>query len=290
MTKEYILVRILFSLFLFACIVHAKPMWSNAEQADGSQYSDALKNLVVATQKTRGLTNSYLNGNLVALMLVQDAKSDMKKAIGMMESLKLASDPVINPKVTAMSSKLVALNRKAFKLKSEEAFELYTQEIEQILMLAQTVGKRSAEHMTPFAKEASFVMMEQMLPLTEYIGQLRGYGSGIAAKGAITKEQRENLSMILADLTSLHKDFQTKITNVLGSGAKYYPSDTQAKIAKINASIEAYAEFAKKGFSQESIAINPDDYFAQGTEIITQIIWAYDVTNKAVLEDSKGWI
>ena len=183
--------RVFLFMFILVFTLQAKPIFSNTDQADSSQYIDALKNLVVATQKTRGLTNSYLNGNLIALMLVQDAKSDMKKAIGTMESLKLASDPVINQRASGMSSKLIELNRKGLKLKPEEAFERYTQEIEQILMLAQTVSKRSADHMTPFAKDASFVMMEQMLPLTEYVGQLRGYGSGIAAKGAMTQEQKE---------------------------------------------------------------------------------------------------
>ena len=282
--------RIFLFMFILVFTLQAKPIFSNTDQADSSQYIDALKNLVVATQKTRGLTNSYLNGNLIALMLVQDAKSDMKKAIGTMESLKLASDPVINQRASDVSNKLIELNRKGFKLKPEEAFERYTQEIEQILMLAQTVSKRSAEHMTPFAKDASFVMMEQMLPLSEYVGQLRGYGSGIAAKAAITQEQKENLSIIIADLSTLHKELQTRVKNVLSGGKKYYPQDLEAKVAKMNSSLEVYVDFAKKEFSKESIAINPDDYFTNGTEIITQIISLYDATNKAVLEDSKGWL
>ncbi len=282
--------RIFLFMFILVFTLQAKPIFSNTDQADSSQYIDALKNLVVATQKTRGLTNSYLNGNLIALMLVQDAKSDMKKAIGTMESLKLASDPVINQRASDVSNKLIELNRKGFKLKPEEAFERYTQEIEQILMLAQTVSKRSAEHMTPFAKDASFVMMEQMLPLSEYVGQLRGYGSGIAAKAAITQEQKENLSIIIADLSTLHKELQTRVKNMLNGGKKYYPQDLEAKVAKMNSSLEAYVDFAKKEFSKESIAINPDDYFTNGTEIITQIISLYDATNKAVLEDSKGWL
>lgn len=282
--------RVFLLVFIFVFTLQAKPIFSNTDQADSSQYIDALKNLVVATQKTRGLTNSYLNGNLIALMLVQDAKNDMKKAIGTMESLKLASDPVINQRASGMSSKLIELNRKGLKLKSEEAFERYTQEIEQILMLAQTVSKRSAEHMTPFAKDASFVMMEQMLPLTEYVGQLRGYGSGIAAKGAITPEQKENLSAIITGLASLNKELQARIKNVLSSGKKYYPYDAEERAVKMNSAVEAYVEFAKKEFYKESISINPDNYFTNGTEIITQIIWIYDATNKAVLEDSKGWL
>ncbi|MDK9692616.1 MAG: nitrate- and nitrite sensing domain-containing protein [Sulfurimonas sp.] len=282
--------RIFLFIFVFVLTLQAKPIFSNAEQADSAQYIDAIKNLVVATQKTRGLTNSYLNGNLIALMLVQDAKGDMKKSIGTMESLKLASDPVINQRASDVSNKLIELNRKAFKLKPEESFERYTQEIEQVLMLAQTVGKRGAEHMSPFAKEASFTMMKQMLPLTEYVGQLRGYGSGVAAKGTITQEQKAKLSTIIADIVALNKIFQSSMKNVIVSGKKYYTQDTEAKVTKINSLVETYTEFAKKEFFKENMSIKPDDYFSNGTEIITQIIGVYDATNKAILEDSKGWL
>ncbi|MDD3476097.1 MAG: nitrate- and nitrite sensing domain-containing protein [Sulfurimonas sp.] len=281
-------------VFLFTLIImfnlEAKSLFSNKEQADISQYISSLKELIVATQKTRGLTNSYLNGNLIALMLVQDAKSDMKKAIGDMESLKLASDLVINQRSSDVSKKLVELNRKGFKLKPEIAFERYTQEIEQILMLAQTVGKRGAEHMSPFAKEASFIMMEEMLPLSEYVGQLRGMGSGIAAKGQITKEQKETLAIIINEIITLNSELKKNIEKVISKSEKNYASAIEAKTVKIDSLIQSYVEFAKKEFYKESISINPDEYFTKGTEIISEIILAYDETNRAVLDDSKGWL
>lgn len=270
--------------------LEAKSLFSNKEQADISQYISSLKELIVATQKTRGLTNSYLNGNLIALMLVQDAKSDMKKAIGDMESLKLASDLVINQRSSDVSKKLVELNRKGFKLKPDIAFERYTQEIEQILMLAQTVGKRGAEHMSPFGQEASFIMMEEMLPLSEYVGQLRGLGSGIAVKGQITKEQKETLAIIINEIITLNSEFKKNIEKVISKSEKNYASAIEAKTVKIDSLIQAYVEFAKKEFYKESISINPDEYFTKGTEIISEIILAYDETNRAVLDDSKGWL
>lgn len=284
------IIRTVLTVLLLVFSLHAKPIFSNSEQADISSYSNSLKDLVVATQKTRGLTNSYLNGNLVALMLVQDAKNDMKKAIGTMESSKLASDSVINQRASRISDSLVALNRKARKLNPEVAFESYTQGIEQILMLAQTVGKRASERMSPFAKEASFVMMEQMLPLSEYVGQLRGFGSGVAAKGKITTEQKENLTLIMGEVTTLNKQLQENMQKLMPLAKKEYVKSVQESIAKVDALSKKYVEFAKKEFYQENISINPDNYFVNGTEIITQIIKAYDLTNKTILEDSKGWL
>lgn len=284
------IIRTVLSVLLLVSSLQAKPIFSNSEQADISSYIDSLKDLVVATQKTRGLTNSYLNGNLIALMLVQDAKNDMKRAIGAMESSKLASDSVINQRASGISDSLIALNRKARKLKPEVAFESYTQGIEQILMLAQTVGKRASEHMSPFAKEASIVMMEQMLPLSEYVGQLRGFGSGVAAKGKITTEQKENLMLIMSEVVKLNKELQENMQKLMLLAKKEYAQSAQESIAKVDTLSNKYVEFAKKEFYLEKIAVNPDNYFENGTEIITQIIQVYDLTSKEILEDSNGWL
>lgn len=223
-------------------------------------------------------------------MLVQDAKNDMKRAIGAMESSKLASDSVINQRASGISDSLIALNRKARKLKPEVAFESYTQGIEQILMLAQTVGKRASENMSPFAKEASIVMMEQMLPLSEYVGQLRGFGSGVAAKGKITTEQKENLMLIMSEVVKLNKELQENMQKLMLLAKKEYAQSAQESIAKVDTLSNKYVEFAKKEFYLEKIAVNPDNYFENGTEIITQIIQVYDLTSKEILEDSNGWL
>lgn len=282
--------RIFLSILILAFSVYAKTLFSNDKQVDSSQYINSLKDLVIATQKTRGLTNSYLNGNQVALMLVQDAKSDMKKAIDSMESLGLASDPVISQKAAEVSKKLAELNRKAFKLDAKVAFERYTQEIANVLALAQMVSKRSSEHMSPFAKEASQVMMEQMLPLTENVGQLRGMGSGIAAKGETTTEQREKLLIMISETNKINDNLQRNMKDLVSKGSNHYNQDIGSKVSKMNDSIQSYTAFIKKEFYKDAVKVNPDNYFDTGTQIIVQIISIYNETNKAILDNSKGWI
>lgn len=282
--------RIFLSILILTFSVYAKTLFSNDKQVDSSRYINSLKDLVIATQKTRGLTNSYLNGNQVALMLVQDAKSDMKKAIDAMESSGLASDPVISQKSSEVSKKLTELNRKAFKLDAKVAFERYTEEIANVLALAQMASKRSSEHMSPFAKEASQVMMEQMLPLTEYVGQLRGMGSGIAAKGETTTEQRERLLIMISETNKINDNLQRNMKDLVSKGSGHYNQDIGSKVSKMNDSIQSYTAFIKKEFYKDAVKVNPDNYFDTGTQIIVQIISIYNETNKAILDNSKGWI
>jgi len=132
--------RIILLTLLLLVNLEAKSFFGNSTQAQTSKYVDNLKDLIISTQKTRGVTNLYLNGNTTAMLLVFANRENMKEAIGNMESFSLASDPVINRRATAISTALIKINHKAFKQKPAKSFAEYTNQIEQTLMLAQSVS------------------------------------------------------------------------------------------------------------------------------------------------------
>ena len=282
--------RILLLLPLLIFSLSAKSLFSNSAQADNSVYIGSLKNLVIATQKTRGLTNSYMNGNIAAMLLVYANRKDMKKAIGIMESLPLAADPVINSRATTISQSLITLNNKAFKMKPTDAFASYTEQIGQTLMLAQSVSKRFSKDLNPFGQEASVIMMEVMLPMTEYVGQLRGFGSGLAAKGTISKAELEKIYVLVNEVKTLNSSLQAQMTGLTSKYQRKLGSDINAQIAAVDSKANAYTLLAERKFLSDIKNIDPNEYFDQGTALIGAIIKAYDTNNKALLEDSKGWL
>ena len=279
---------ILAALLIFS--LQAKSLFSNDTQAQTSKYINNLKDLIIATQKTRGLTNSYLNGNTAAMLLVYSTRDDMKKAIGNMESFPLAADPVINNRAGAISHALVKLNQKVFKQKPEKAFSEYTQQIDEILMLAQTVNKRTAKDLTPFGKEISALMMETMLPMTEYTGRLRGFGAGLAAKGKVTKEEMKKIEALIYQLKSLNQRLQKQMYAISTNYSDKLPANIQAQLDSLDKDITSYTTYAQKHFSRDPKNIDPDEYFDRGTALISRIITVYDTSNSAILEDSKGWL
>ena len=282
--------RIFFIITALILSLNAKSLFSNSDQADNSKYIGALKDLVIATQKTRGLTNSYLNGNITSMLLVYGYRQDMKKAIGDMESLPLASDPIINNRATNISQSLIILNRKAFKQKSDVVFEKYTELIEQTLMLAQTVSKRSKD-LNPIGKELSNIMMETILPFTEYVGQMRGMGSGIAAKGNITKIQKAQMLAIINEIETLSSKFLTEMKLIVSKNKKSFDSNLDTKLESINKSSKDYISLTETEVLQkEKIVFSADTYFEKGTNLISLLIEVYDINNKVILDDSKGWI
>lgn len=269
--------------------LNAKSFFSNDEQAINSIYIGALKNLLIATQETRGLSNSYMNGNVASMLLVYNSRDNMKKAIGIMESLPLAADPVINNRATTISQELIILNNKAFKLKAPAVFSAYTQQIEQILMLAQTVSKHSSKNLHNCGKSASDIMLEIMLPMTEYTGQLRGFGAGLIAKGSANKTELAKINVLIQKIQNLNKSLSKEMHKLTTKYPNKLSNNIDDKISAVKESANTYTEFAKSNFSKNLKKINPDTYFDNGTELISLIIKVYESTNNALLEGSKGW-
>lgn len=281
-------------IFLLALLMlvnlNAKSLFSNDSQKESSIYIGALKDLVISTQKTRGLTNSYLSGNDMALLLVHENQKEMKDAIGNMESSTLSADPVINSRATSISQELTKLNRKAVKMDRVKAFDAYTDQIGQILMLAQTVSRRNSKDLNPLGQEASKVMMEVILPMTEFTGRMRGMGSGIAAKNKITKDQALKLTSLTAELESLEKHLQTEMQAILDNHKDGYNSNVTSTMRSIHSATKKYIDLTRNTLINDPASVDPTDYFNEGTDIITLLVKLFNTNNKAILEDSKGWI
>jgi len=280
------------SLMLIVILIlnlQAKSLFSNDIQVQTSKYIDNLKDLIIATQKTRGLTNSYLNGNTAAMLLVYSNRDDMKQAIGNMESFKLAADPVINARATKISEALVKLNHKAFKQKPQKSFSDYTEQIGQTLMLAQSVNKRFSKDLTPFAKKSSYIMMEIILPMTEYTGRLRGFGAGVAAKGEITKKGIENINILAYQLQSSNSKLQEEMRQVLSKYANKLPHNISSKLSLLNKDVQKYTLLATQSLVSQPKEVDPDTYFDKGTALISDTIKVYNALDNAILKDSRGW-
>ena len=270
--------------------LQAKSFFSNDAQKESSIYISNLKELIISTQKTRGLTNAYLNGNTASLLLVYNSRSNIKKAIGKMESTTLATDVVINTRASDISKALIKLNSVAFKQDPKKTFSDYTQQIEQILMLAQTISQRSTKDLNPFGKEASVIMMESMLPLTEYVGQLRGYGSGLAAKGVVTKSDIEHIYLLVNEVTTLNDTLQEQMNGLIAKYSDELPKSISIEVSNIDKAVQKYQFLASKKLLKSPKEVDSDLYFEEGTELIDTIVKAYNSCNRAILEDSKGWI
>ena len=287
--------RIFLAVVVLVFGLQAKNLFSNKDQEEASKYIDALKDLVIATQKTRGKTNAYLNGDKSALLLIQGTKRDMKRAIGEMESLPLSNNPTISERETAISQALTELNAKALRSKNPKAiFAAYTEQIEQLLMLAQSVSKQGSKDLNPLGKEATQIMMETILPLAEYIGRLRGKGSGIVAKGTVTETQKFAMTSLMNEVDNLESRLQSEMRVMLSKyGSTYDKSATNRYLSKLHKQVKAYMDTVNtKVLANKKVdpSCNSAKFFDQGTDIISTLMLVFNANRKAIVKDSQGWI
>jgi len=244
---------------------------------------------MISTQKTRGLTNSYLNGNTSDLLLLFENKKNMKKAISNMESSKMAEDQVINNRASKISDSLLRLNSKSLNMDKKEVFKKYTDQIESILILSQTVNKRGYNDLNDIGKKISSLMIDNLLPLTEYIGKTRGFGSGIAAKKSITKDDTMIIYANISEIEDLNRQINTIMNSLLENNGDEFPINTSVLLAKLNKSISKYMILTKEKLLKNPSSVNSTEYFENGSDIISLITKLYDNNNKVLLNDSKGY-
>jgi len=241
----------------------------------------SIKDVAISTQKTRGLTNSFMNGNVAAQLLVYAQREQMMKDFDAIKKLTAKAQLPENytNESKSLMKKLKKLNKKAFKRKSGEVFAAYTGVIEEWIALN---GKIIDSHFKSGKADiyvAVSMLNSTLLPLTENIGKLRGMGSGIVARG--TCKEIETPKM---------QSFATNIERYRDQMKKYLDKHSYAKLSKsdlevVNGKIAAYAKLTQESvIGQEEIDLDANKFFDQGTACIGGVLKVY----KAVASDIES--
>jgi len=277
-------------LFVFSLNLNAKALFSNDTQAEASKYMSALKNLIVSSQRTRGAVSSFLNGNAMAIDLVYAHQSDMKKAIGEMESLPFAQNPVINSRATSVTRTLISLNNNALDMSADEAFKKYTDAISQALMLAQTVSKQFKD-LNEFGYKAVDLMLNVILPLSEEMGQLRALGAGATARKSLNARQSAQIKAKLRNIRKLASTLRATALSLYSEYPKVYGSDFKFRLDQAMSSINSLTKLTEQEIlSKKDITYNSSRYFSNATNAVDDVVILFDKNSQAVLKDSDGWL
>ncbi len=252
-----------------------------SEKATDKTYVEAvraMKQVVIATQKTRGLTNNYMNGNVVAQLLVYGERTEMKKAF---ENLKAICSSIENvppeyrKRAKALMKEAARINKKAFRKKASEVFVVYTKIIEGWIALSTKIVKERFSQKDPTLYHALLFQVSTLLPLTENIGKMRGMGSGIVARGECRKEE---VPKMLSFAEGIEK-YRVETVKFL----KAHPLVSKAQVEKLNAMLADYAALTKeKVIGKNKIMLDPNKYFDQGTACISEVSKVYDAVSKTV--------
>ena len=238
----------------------------------------SMKDVMLVTAKTRGLTNSFNNGNVAAQLLVYAQREAMAK------DLKILEDAVAKAKfpaaeidaIESLGKKLKSLNRKAFRKNPADVFVAYTKVIDEMLALNTKIIDAHFKNENPAIYKPLAMMNNTLLPLVENIGKLRGMGSGIVARGHCNENE-----------VSKMKHFSQEIEKYRLEMVAYYKSNgcrrfSTRKLVHFDKEISDFTKLTnEKVIGQENITLDANKYFDQGTESIKDIMSIYN----AMLEE-----
>ena len=283
-----------FVLILLAINLIAQPLFSNRNQMDTSNYIDSLKDLLIATQKTRGMTYTYLKGDASVVFIVMNFRKEMKKALMQLEVSELGGDKVLKSREEKLSDNLIRLNRKAMNMDPDEMFQEYTIEIENILVLANLAEIRSSENLNQLGKISVEILLKTALPLTEHIGQLRSMGAGSLATyhetGTFDEAKIKSIQILLPEIESILREFEIGSASVSAHYSQAMDIELKTELSNNRANLDKFMKTSDQIFLKgEPTTLTPQEYFEMGTECINNLLKIFELQNKAIMASSKGW-
>ena len=255
-------------------------------RAQKVQYLDSLKDLIVATQKTRGLTNNFMSGNVVAQLLVYGERSEMKKALRSLKKQGETVDSGVQKQVADLKKGLKKLDKVAFKQDAAKTFQDYTDFIDKMLIMGAQTAHISFDQDSVLSKKASYIMMEVVLPLTENIGKTRGLGSGIVARGHCKEKEISKMNGFINEIERYSAIMLKEMTILYKQHRDIYSADIIQKIEAINTKIDNYIELSRnKVIGKQEITLDPNAYFDQGTAAISDVTTIFLDNKSAILKE-----
>ena len=262
---------------------------SAASEFKKLQYMGTVKDIVISTQKIRGGTFNFLNGSTAAQFIVYTERSNQKKAFRSLAYQSMYVPVRLASEFNDLHKQMNSLNDMAFELEPIMSFSAYCTLIKKILKTDQQMQKIYFDKSSPMVQSITKVMTDDLLPLSEEVGKLRGLGSGIIAK---TTCEDEEVAMLDESIDEIKVCLNNTIHHLQSLNVKYaqqYPQGFNDKLVELAVEINRYIKFAEtKVMEQKKITENPDLYFNNGTKLIGRVMELYEANEKILLNTVPG--
>lgn len=301
-------------VLLFTVIVFLMTSKINAEidviqkERAGLEYMSPLRELLENTQKYRGLSNAYMNGNTAVKDELESVFSQININIQEVDRVnqKLGAVLVADKQWDKIKN-ILKYNLKAdTKFNEESAFYLNTMLNAEILDLIHHIGDTSYLILDPDINNYYLIdiVLNNLLSQTETLGQARGIGSGVVAKKSITSDEKIKLIFLTGSIKATRDSITKNINTVVQNNPSLLSllqAYNEVNTAKTNTFLnvldpnniineEKLQIMPRELFYAEKntyylaipVGILPQEYFQMGTAAIDSNFKFYDVCSAAL--------
>ena len=250
------------------------------QERRGVEYIGGLRQLLEHIPQHRGMTNAFLNGDtsfrdkiLAKRGVVDQYFVEVEKLDGKLGEVLKTAD-----KITVLKGQWEQLKKNSFNRPAAEAFADHSRLISDIGGLITYVADTSGLILDP--ELDSYYLMDAVVtrlpPLTDASGQMRGLGSGAAAKANITNDRKMRLLVLLDRVTMGNKNLdnalKTAITQNPDIDSHIKGLDRQA----VDSANDFFKLITAELVETDSITVPADKIFSTGSRAIGSAFQLYD--------------
>jgi methyl-accepting chemotaxis protein len=252
-----------------------------SNQIKGIEYTTSIRKLIQLVQQHRGLSSAYLGGKIEMKDKLAQKQIEISAAIKKIDELdsKYEKDFNTTESWNKLKGEWTSLEKEVLNLELSKSTERHTKLIAKIMSFSSDVSDISRLILEDKLDKYYLVDMTlNRLPATaEFIGQARAIGSGVAAKKAMTKEERfkllyltqsmvESINQTDRGINVVYRE-RPELKNQLGTDAVQVLDNSKNLVNTINIEL----------LDKENITLDSEEYYAFATAVIDDI---YELINK----------
>ena len=223
----------------------------------------ALCELLERLPQHRGLANAVLQGNDGFRAELTQVQAAVDAGMALVRRLAQGEDRWrVAERCQAMDRAWSRLKAELDSLAAEESFRRHTELIRELLYLMEDVGEASG--LLSQGREGddlARILVVALPQVCEALGQARGIGTGVAARGQCDTVSRVRLRYLLDKAERVSRSYQAYLGNLSGEAARLAQTASE--------STRRFLDLLRMDLLEtQTIRVAPEAFFAQGTEAI----------------------
>ncbi|MDQ6952750.1 MAG: PAS domain-containing methyl-accepting chemotaxis protein [Mariprofundaceae bacterium] len=247
----------------------------------------SIRNVLEYLPQHRGMGNAYLQGNkdLIGKIMRNEGKVDTS----FQALLKLAkASPFVEQyeKIRSIQQQWSNVEKQWQSQTAKESFRLHSQVIEGLMSVSSDLmhrGKLSTDPSLAIAHLSEFIS-ETIPMLNEYMGRLRGLGSGIAVRNTITNSEHDTMLELYVKTKMQSQQLLKDTMHVIQVYNPALKESLASPMSKLTATTQIYlASIQQKILNADQIDVDSSQYFSEGTQSIAASLFLYDAMDQSLI-------
>ena len=288
-------VLFMFSLFIAWFIIFTRRQVSSVmrKRITGLNDLQHLRQLLEYVPQHRGMSNALLQGDQSFKAKLDSLAEKINHEIKYMTDIVRQKDKwKIKDKLETIEQQWNFIHQNLTRLEASNSFELHSELIKKLLFLTHDIGDTSNVLLTQdntYLKLANAALCK--LPLmAEMLGQARGMGTGVAAKGQCDANMRVKLSYLMNTTRYVANEVCQDVATALENDA-VLKKQADSKLQANKRSTEYFLNTLEQNIINSSeISLSSIDYYNAGTEAIQQTFALLDNITLAMKNNLQNCI